>query len=194
MRLFFGKILLGLLITASAFAGINEDFHELKDSGTDFTVIGTICEEVARLDIKDVYPPNRYQVHTGIQYASGKSVLGELDIVVIENKTNKAVLVGEVKCWKNLNGAHNKAMEQRQRFLKHIHSDAKLNFRSANFSKGESFHQDQFEGIQDFIAIAQKGSEDFGFDDELEYSLEELMELRQRIISCQKQHRCVAPN
>lgn len=182
---------LSLFFAVSVFANLNDDYELLKDSGTDFQVIGVVCEQVARLELYEVYPAERYEIHTGIQYAADNHVKGELDVVVIDRASDKAVLLGEVKCWKNLEGAYNKAMKQRRRFLSYINSNAVLQFRST--TTGEAFRQEQFEGIKNFISIAQKGGESAGFTRELDYSLEELMSLRQRIMECQRRHECAAP-
>lgn len=179
------------LFSVSSFAGLQEDFAALKNSGTDFTVIGVICEQVAKLELEETYPSTKYTVETGIQYGDGRRAFGELDVIVFEKATGRAVLVGEVKCWKDLNGALRKASKQRQRFLSYINSNAKLVF--MNTTNYRNYDQDQFEGIRQFVSIAQKGAESAGFTDELPYSLEELMGLRQRLMDCQHAHECKRP-
>lgn len=180
-----------LFFSAPSFADLQEDYELLKDSGTNFQVIGVICEQVARLELYETYSPDKYDIETGIAYGDRKRTIGELDVIVFDRASKKAVVVGEVKCWKDLAGAHRKAMKQRERFMNQINSDARLEFRST--TTGQVYRQEQFEGIKEYISISQKGGEAAGFTHDLDYSLEELMDLRRQIISCQKAHKCAAP-
>lgn len=183
--------LFSFFFITSAVASLHEDYELLKDSGTNFEVTGVICEQVARLDLMEHYPTQQFEVQTGIAYGNKKRRYGELDVIVFDRTTQKAVLVGEVKCWRNLQGAYKKAMSQRHRFLNHIHSGEALEF--VNTTTGEKYSQKQFEDISEFISVAQKGAEQAGFTMALEHSLEELMFLRRKIIGCQKAHLCAAP-
>lgn len=180
-----------LAFASQAFAGLGEDFAKLKNSGSDYTVVGMVCEEVAKLRFEEEFPASKYEVVTGIEYNDGNRTIGELDVVVFDRVTQRAVRVSEVKCWKDLSGALAKARNQRQRFINHLKSNLPIYFRSLRSQ--HQFKEANFLNVTDFAAVAQKGSKAAGFERELPYELRELMQLRQMMISCQNQRQCARP-
>lgn len=184
-------LLLTLFISLSAFAGWDEDFALLKNTPRDYQDAGSICEEVARLDMQRQYPAPQFQVEVGIAYADHERTLGELDIVIFDNNINKVYKIAEVKCWKHVSNGLTKAREQRARFIRAIHSKVPLRFRST--STGRVYHEDQFRYVTDFFSIAQKGSESQGFDVELKYTLQEMKKHRTDMILCQNRGECPSP-
>lgn len=181
------------LTTLSSFAGLSEDYHALKNTGRDFQVVGVICEQVAQMRFAEQYPAPDYRVLTGIAYADRERTLGELDLIVFDTHTGEAALVGEVKCWKNAKDGLKKARDQRQRFLTNVRSDKALTFRYLD-NPSEKFTKKQFSKVAQFISISQKGTKKAGFDYEMEYTLEELMQLRTDIMACQHSGECAAPH
>lgn len=180
-----------LFVSFNVFAGLGDDFRELKDSGANYEVIGTVCEEVARLRFEEEFPSHQYEVTTGVEYSDGNRTLGELDVVVYERNTQAVVRVAEVKCWKNMRGALTKARSQRQRFITNLQSNKAIYFRSLNSTR--QFKKSNFSKVREFLAVAQKGSRTAGFDRELPYQLDELMKLRQMMLECQRKHQCKRP-
>lgn len=180
-----------LLVSFSAFAGWNEDFAILKDIPRDYQDAGSICEEIARIDMMREYPAPQYEVEVGIAYADEERTVGELDIIIFDNNTHKVYKVAEVKCWKDIRGGLDKAKEQRARFVRNIHSNKPLRFR--NTSTDKVYDAEQFRYITDFFSIAQKGSEAKGFDVELKYTLAELKQFRKDMINCQNRKQCASP-
>lgn len=178
------------LLTFKSFAGLSEDYHALKNSGKSFEPIGTICEEVTQLRYSEKYPAPEYRVLTGIAYSDKERTIGELDLIVFENQTHNAILIGEVKCWRSPKSGLKKAKEQRKRFLDHVKSSKALVFRWLSDPK-EKFTKTQFNKAKEFISVAQLGSKSKGFDVELEYTLEELMQLREDIMRCQDSTECM---
>ena len=87
MKIFI--FLSSLLISLSAFAGWPEDFAELKKIPRDYQDAGSICEEVARLDMQREYPAPQFTVEVGIAYADEERTVGELDIIIFDNNMNK---------------------------------------------------------------------------------------------------------
>lgn len=164
-------------------------FEALHNSGENYTVVGTICEQVARLDLMKTYPSDQYDIINGIEYADNDGVLGELDVTVLRKQDQKAILVGEVKCWGNLGGAHTKAMSQRQRFMNAIRSNLKLEL-NCHDTRACHFNETNFKGLEKFITISQDGGDKFGFDMTLGYSLSEMMALRTQLMECQTSGAC----
>lgn len=157
-----------------------------------YEIVGTVCEEVTQLRYAEKYPEPEYRVLTGIAYSDKDRTLGELDLIVFDNATHNAILIGEVKCWSSPASGLKKAKEQRARFLENVKSSKALTFKWLSNPK-ETFTKTQFNKTDRFISIAQKGSHSKGFDVELEYTLEELMGLRQDLIDCQNRGECAKP-
>lgn len=184
-------VLLSLLLSSVSFASWSEDFEALKDIPRSYEDSGAICEEVARLDMIKEYPAPQYDVVVGIAYGDVTRTIGELDVVVVDNNIQKVIKVAEVKCWKDVRGGLKKARDQRARFLKNLHSGKSLIFRST--STKQVWEAEKFEQVRDFISIAQKGSTNQGFDQELEYTLQEMHQHRTDMLRCQKDGLCAKP-
>ena len=163
-------------------------FDDLRDSGENYQIEGAICEQVAKLDIEREYPRPNYTVVTGIAYSSQRQVIGELDVVVFNTHSGKAALISEVKCWKNFGGAIRKAREQRRRFLNTLNSRSPLEFYSTK--DHVSYDRSQFESDASFVSISQYGGRNEGFDRHLEFDLEQMKLLRERLMACQARNEC----
>ncbi len=182
---------LGLILFAvNAFAGLGEDFRDLKNSGSNYEIIGTVCEEVTRLRFQEQFPAPKYGIVRGIEYGDGNRTIGELDVVVFDNSTNRVYQIAEVKCWNNNNSAIQKARSQIQRFNKTLQSGRAIKFK-ALYSNNQ-FRRDNFLQNPQIVTIAPVGSKAAGFDREFEYSLTELMKLRDMMIKCQAAGQCAS--
>lgn len=191
MKIYFTFLL--LLISSLAHADFDADFQSLKNSGRNFEPTGAICEEVARLRLSEKYPEPHHTVVTGIQYDDETGTLGELDLVVFKNETKLAQIIAEVKCWRSAKSGFKKAKEQRKRFLDHVKSPKALVFKWTHDPTIE-LKKIQFKKPERFYFIAQSGSSKHGFDIELPYTVDELMQLRDKLIECQNQGQCLKPN
>lgn len=179
-----------LFFNAFVYADIQSDLNVLKPLGRDMEPTGTICEEIARLRFSEKYPEPDFSVVTGIQYSDKfGNTIGELDLVVFNNKTQVAQLIGEVKCYTSPKNGLKKAKEQRKRFLDNVHSPKALQFKWY-FDKNRKLTKTQFNKTNQFITIAQKGTLDHGYDVELNYTLKELMQMRAEILNCQAVLQC----
>lgn len=186
---FFKSIFFLSLISVPVFASgdIQVVFEALKNSAVDYGPSGQVCEQVARLQFAEKYTPDRYEITGGLEYKVQNRTIGELDLVIFEKQTHNVVLVGEVKCWKRLGQALEKAHDQRSRFLKTLNRQgSEIVFAS---KEGQTFEAAQFDSPE-YVSIAQEGSESYGFDVDLNYSLHDLMKLREMLISCQTHHQC----
>ena len=168
--------------------GMKEAFEALRFVEDDFINTGTICEHVAKLEVQKSYPEARFDTWVGVTYRVGQEVIGELDLVVRDRSLQKVVLVGEVKCWRNLPAGLEKAQEQEARFRETLAEQQRLGepvefVKFLSQGKTVEFDSSEFDAKVDYIAIAQNGSRRIGFDQELELGLEELMELRKQILS-----------
>lgn len=191
------KFLLFIVVSISinfTYAGLPEDFEQIKNLGRDLEPTGAICEEVARLRFSEKYPQPKYTVVTGIQYSDKfGNTIGELDLVVFDNQTQVANVIAEVKCWKSPKSGLKKAKEQRKRFLDHVNSSKALSFEWM-FDRKKKLTKTQFNKTKTFYFIGQSGVVNHGFDFELPYSLDELMDLRNDILNCQTLGACSRPS
>ena len=184
--------LLGLLIlpTPARAVSFEQAFERLRKVHDDFVNTGTVCEHVARMELEERYPPSRYQIDIGVSYLAGDQVVGELDVLVLEKSSGRVPVIGEVKCWRDLRAGLDKAHEQRERFLQALEQgrkDPKLEVQFVRFTGSESettpYEAKQFLPLPEHISVAQKGGRALGYDVELEMSLEQLMELRKKLLA-----------
>jgi hypothetical protein len=183
-----------IFVSLSTFAGLTEDYEALKNSGRDFEPTGAICEEVARLRFAEKYPEPEFTAVTGIQYLDGKTnqTIGELDLVVFDNATQVAKIIGEVKCYTSPKSGIKKAKDQKLRFQKHVHSSKALTFKWL-WDNSKKLTKTQFNKTNVFLFIGQDGTQKHGYNVELPYKLDELMQLREDIMACQASNQCKPP-
>lgn len=188
MRTFF--LIISTLFAGSAFAASADvHFHALGQLPVNYFDTGAVCEQVAKQELMKSYPEPGFEVVTGISYGHKAATVGELDVIVFANSTKKAILIAEVKCWNKLAKAHAKAVAQRQRFLEALQRLPNMILHS----KTQAYSVTQFQDIERFISISQLGGEENGFEMTLPYSLEDLMNLREKLLQCQNQHLCAQP-
>lgn len=181
-----------ILFSSVSFAGgdIEPYFEALRNSGANFEPDGTVCEEIARLEVTKEFG-DAYEVTTGVEYSLGKDTLGELDVVVFERSTHKVVLVAEVKCWKNLQQAMDKLKAQRDRFTWNLTKHAAhIQFQP---DEGQNFRVEDFQGPFKFRAISQFGGLKHGFEQEIQLTLSEVKQLRSKLLKCQAWGECLRP-
>lgn len=183
--LFYFLFALGFSSSASALS-LQEAFDQLKRNEISYEAKGTICEQVANLSLAKDYPAPQFRIINGITYSNLERVIGELDVVVLNNQSQKVELIAEVKCWADLSKAQTKAQDQRSRFLKSIRSSSELWISTAD----EEFSKQQFADIKRLISISNRGGSIHGFDLELPFSMQELMVLRRALLQCFEQNLC----
>lgn len=169
----------------------NEYFEKLKHIPRSYEDIGGICEALAQINFEMKYPAPQFFVDSGVEYKDSENTAGELDILVLDLNTNKVIHIAEVKCWKNLQQAQQKAVSQRNRFIKYLKSGHQIYFEGAN--SGRFYSKDQFSEIFLKTSVAQKGSVAFGFDEELEFDFKELRRFGMEMLRCQDRGECVKP-
>ena len=182
---------LQLQVGSSAWAiGFDEAWNALQKSEEDFVNTGTICEHVARLELSRDFPSPKYQIDIGVSYLAGDQVIGELDVLVLEKKTGQVPVIGEVKCWRDLPAGLKKAQEQEVRFFETLEAGERDPNLAVQFVKfigsnalDSAFRPSQFMQRPDHLSIGQKGARAVGYDRELEMTLEELMDLRKKLLS-----------
>jgi hypothetical protein len=190
LRVSFPLAVLAFFLSTSSFAiGIDAAFELLKYEKEDFVNTGAVCEHVARLELQEDYPLNRFEIDIGVSYIAGDQVLGELDVVIRDRKTGTIPAIGEVKCWKNLKSGLEKAQEQEARFREALQAGRLSSSQAVSFTRfvegGEnpvSIQAGSFPASFDHFSIGQNGAKKVGYDRELEMTLEQLMELRKRLM------------
>ncbi len=147
-----------------------------------YQVTGTICEQVAKKQLESYFSDPEYTIQTGITYQRNGKTLGELDLVVFRNSDHQAILVGEVKCRRNLVRARRKAKQQLKRFAYAIESKTPMEIFDPDHPEAR-YHFSQFENIKSWITISQKGGKRAGFDWALDLTLHQLLKLRRKLLT-----------
>lgn len=164
-------------------------FDRLGAVGVNYKTEGVVCEQIARLQLYEQFPESRYQITTGVEYLVDDRIVGELDLVVVDRQTAMVVLLGEVKCWRSLDKAMDKAKSQRDRFLwTYQQNKSVIVFRPKE--KQLVLSSADFEKLQGYIFVSQVGGKKWGFTQELPYRLSELESLQEHLIQCQKKNLC----
>lgn len=189
-----------LCLSAPAFAGEAHqatDYSELSSIPAKYEVIGTICEYLTAIRLRDQYPANNFNIEVGIEYRAGGRVVGEIDVVVFRKSDNEAVLVGQVKCRKNLGSAAHQASEQNERFFNTMSGVGQhtgfVTFRSTS-NAALVVVQSQMDEVHAAITASQDGGIERGFDMTIGYDLDTAMAMRDSLISCQHSGQCPAPH
>ncbi len=184
-------LVFALLAPSLAHADVVADYYKiLKKIPAKYTIEGTVCEQIAKLEAEKTYSEPEYTVLVGIVYKVDGRTVGELDLVVMENRTNEAIIVGEVKCRHNLNGALAKANDQLSRFEHFVgRRNCSYEMYLAD-NKHKSFKTTQFDENPTFITIAQKGAAEAGFTQDLPLTLNQATTLRHQLVRCQMSGLC----
>lgn len=176
----------------SAFAAWEDDFEKLKNVERSFEDAGAICEEIAAIDLREEFPEPQFEVIVGIAYGDLKRTIGELDVVVLDRSQNRVVQVAEVKCWKDFKAGLEKAKDQRSRFLRTLSSGHEIYFEILSPTKSQ-VDKKNFEGLKTFISVGPAGAKSAGYEQELEYTLRELHQMRTQMNRCQAWGECARP-
>lgn len=172
------------------------DYDELSQIPAKYEVIGTVCEYLTALRLRDQYPVDRFQIEVGIEYRIRGRVIGEIDVVIFRRSDMEAVAVGQVKCRHSMQRASHDAREQNERFedaMGRIYdTPTEAVFRSTSKS-GLRVLNSNMDEVTTFITASQDGGEEYGFDMTIGYDLDAAMALRQRLISCQSAGDCPRP-
>lgn len=180
-----------LLASGLASAKMTEEdyFDELSRIPANYKVFGTVCEEMARIDLEKEFHPDFYEIKVGIEYRDASRTIGELDIIVFRRSDEEAIMVAEVKCWRNLHGAFVKANKQLNRFQNNCGREGDIHY----VDKEHEYHWTQFDEIDRFQKISQLGGRKEGFDRTLTLDLEAIKRLHSRLLHCQENRQCATP-
>jgi hypothetical protein len=201
MRSFAARLFLCLCFSTPALA-LDEaqraaDYEELSRIPAKYEVIGTICEYMTSIRLREQYPEDQYFIEVGIEYKVGGRVIGEIDNVVFRKSDKEAVAVAQVKCRQGMSRAHHDASEQNERFadtmLARGGQTRAVTFRST--SKPDLVVlQENMDEVETYITASQDGGEEYGFDLTIGYTLDEAMAIRERLMRCQQAGQCPRPH
>ena len=176
-----------------SFSRVDDLFQHFKSMPVDLKNIGSICEEIAYLELESIYPPNKYEISGGVVYRVSGQTRGELDVVVLDKENdNEVVAVGEVKCWRKPKKGLTKARQQLDRFQRYMALESPIQFKHL---RPESYHfrVDQFDENPEYFTVGQKGTVADGYTHEISLGLDVARELSRRISACQQAGRCPTP-
>ncbi len=202
MRSFVLSLVLGLAFATPALA-LDEaqkaaDYQELSQIPAKYEVIGTVCEYLTAIRLRDQYPASDYFIEVGIEYKVGGRVIGEIDDVVFRKSDREAVAVVQVKCRQHMSRAHHQASEQNERFEDTMNSLGSQQSRAVTFRSTSNPHlvvtEANMDEVETFITASQDGGDLHGFDVTIGYDLDEAMAIRERLLACQSSGACPAPH
>lgn len=155
-----------------------------------YSNVGSVCEQVARLDLQRAYDDRRYRVETNIFIGPSHSMIGELDVVVFERATGLALAVFEIKCWhRSESSALRKTRRQRDRFFDALAKPIPVEIWS--HSRRYSVSQFRYLRPDQFKSGGPNGM--YGFDYQLPLTLSELEYLYEAILNCRRIGDCPQP-
>ena len=188
----FFTFALSLLLTFSVFGRTGNNFERdyliLKKIAADYRSFGSICEQVARLRLKETFDPKKFNFLVGLEYRNSLRVLGEIDLIVFSKKDGRVVVVGEVKCWKNLNAAMKKAEKQLNRFFKSMKGEKKVFFYPKE-RVNIKFEKKAFMNAKKMY-FSQKTQKISPFKNDIGLTLLEVKKLREKLQTCQRNKEC----
>ena len=103
---------------------------------------------------------------------------------MLRKSDKEAISISEVKCWKNLGKAHNKATNQLERFEHYMRTADKLVMYLSD-DKQRHFEMTQFDEQPEYLAASQDGGEEHGFNWTIGVSLDEAHMLRNKLLRWQ---------
>lgn len=177
----FAVLLFFISFSTQANDVVDELYLKLKNTHVNYHPLGAVCEQAAKLELEKIYPEPYFEVKTNITYLNHGKVAGELDVVVFEKPSGEGVLVGEVKCRHNLHEALRKAESQKKRFLAILKRSKHLDFYSHD-DHPIDYSKKHFSPSIQFVTFSQEGGKSAGFDFSLDYTLDELLEVRSRLL------------
>ncbi len=146
-------------------------FEAIRNLPLDYGKVGSVLEAIALVLLQEQYAEPDFAVYTGIQYESRSGrTLGELDIVIWDRKTRRALAVYECKLTRNFQRAGKKSREQLDRFINALARDEIGGMRS---EVGKRFDPSQFEHVLVYGFIGPHGALDAGWELQIDISREE---------------------
>ena len=178
--------------SATSESELDELYQKLRQVPISYQTFGTVCEQIARIELIAEYPADKFEIVTGILY-KGKDeqgsyrTLGELDVVVLDKSDNEAIIIAEVKCWKDLDAARSKARKQLKRFAHYMQISTNLTmYLTENIKR--HFKMQQFDEQPKYLAVSQDDGKEHGFGMTIGVSLDEASALRDKLLSWQNRH------
>lgn len=163
--------------------------ERLREVHANYEDAGKICEEVARLELISQFKPRLYDIRMNISYGDRSHTVGELDVVIFDRRTGRAVVVAEVKCWGDPRKAEHEGRKQQRRFQEVLKNKTEVEFWD---HEREKYSTAQFGSEKcEYMLIGQAGTRNYGFDMELRLNLEDLKDLRRAMLDCQRSGDCL---
>lgn len=170
-------------IDAPERASLLEDyFARIRDLEFDYGKVGSVLEALAYLELQQLFPEPDYEILAGLQYQDfSDRTAGELDLVVWEKESRRAVRIYEVKLSINLGRARKLALAQLERFKAHL-KEKNISQFIYNRDRYRAFRVSQFEEIVAYGVIANQGAREEGYDMEIDLTREEADRLQELLI------------
>lgn len=182
-------VIAGHLAEARPAGSLSGYFEALRYVRVLYSNVGSVCEQVARIDLTKQYDSQIYSIDTNVLYGYGNEAVGELDVVVLDRLSNTVVKIYEIKCWSGAgNNALRTARKQRERFFETMGFSASPRI----WSRQVKYSAQQFRNITPAQYLLG-GPPGRNFEYELPLTTSELNQLFAMIVACQKAGDCAQP-
>lgn len=148
--------------------------------------VGTVCEEVTRLELFKEFPASRFIIRNGVEYWTNDQPKhpqyprGELDVVVFDGNTEQAVFVAEVKCPlpEEMGWLLDKAHKQTVKYH-HAVDGQMITEMSYTAMSGDGTVDPQafYQTRPTMVTVGPLGARQYGFQRELPFTRAEMFEM-----------------
>ena len=116
-----------------------------------------------------------------LNYQEGPRTVGELDLIVFEQKSGRAVIVAEAKLTDNFKWARRRARTQLYRFQSYLYAGRITDFVQA-FNRDRTVTTNQFQDVGRYVLIGPRGALAAGFDYEVDLTRSEADALQAKLL------------
>jgi len=156
-------------------------YEMIKDLPYDYGQVGSIVEALAHSQLEVLYPAPHYEVIGDLDYQEGVRTVGELDLVVFDRESGRAVLVAEAKLTDNFKWARRSARKQIHRFQSYLHEGKITRFIHTADPK-RTVTTNQFTDVGRYVLIGPRNALAAGFDYEVDVTRTEADELQAKLL------------
>lgn len=144
----------------------------LRDFDRNYHPIGTVLEVLALKKLRNEYP-DHYKISDSVAYynESGRT-LGEMDLVVYNQRTEEVEKIVEVKLTDDYDRARKKARRQLNRIKRKLRQGKVADFRDMT-NPNNDFNVEDFCCVETYVKLSSRGALCHEFDYELDLKREE---------------------
>ena len=157
--------------------------YKLTELPFDYKEVGNVLRALAFLECQDTHPPPKFKVLSNLTYETGSTPAGIVDLVIWDNDAGIASAVYQVELSGNPVTANEKAGARLENFKKYINENSPVLFlQNGTITNLKNSH---FNSVQTYGKIGNRGTTEFGFDLEIDFTRPEVGKLQEKVLSIQ---------